>query len=132
MEVPWGQPVVGDHLHHDVVGRWPLVGRHHTDLEGTTQQLVRCLQASVPTPSPSCGWEGIRKAAYQEQVLLVPLHDDSGIVEGCGGAVRALVELKEGRGVEDAIDLQRRGQEGWCKACHGMELPPKPWCAAAL
>lgn len=33
VEVPGGQPVVRDHLHHDVVRRWPLVGRHHTDQE---------------------------------------------------------------------------------------------------
>lgn len=52
VEVPGGQPVIRDHLHHDIVRRWPLVGRHHTDLEGTAQQLIGCLRALVPDCGP--------------------------------------------------------------------------------
>lgn len=52
VEVSRGKSVVRDHLHHNVVGWWPLVGRHHTDLEGMTQWLILCLHPSVPNYSP--------------------------------------------------------------------------------
>lgn len=53
VEVPRGEAVVGDHLHHNIVGRWPLVGRHHTDLQGMRQRLILCLHPSVSKPQPA-------------------------------------------------------------------------------
>lgn len=46
--------------------------------------------------------------------------------------MRAPVQLEEGCGVEDAVDLQRRRRQRWYKACHGRELPPKLSCAVAF
>lgn len=58
---------------------------------------------------------------HQKQVLLVPPDNDCLIVERSRQALRVLIEVKEGCGIEDAIYLTGGGQEG--RHLHGHNLP---------
>lgn len=77
-----------------------------------------------------------RKGAHQEQVLLVPLHQHRDVVGAGGAVVGAPVQLQEGGGVEDAVDLRRESTAGiargfgvaqsshWLSLLKGMKQRP--------
>lgn len=118
VQVPRGQPVVRDHLHHHVVRGGPLVRRHHPHLPGRHGGQGWLLEELWGR-----GRGERRKGTHQEQVLLVSLHLHRDVVGAGGAVVGAPVQLQEGRGIEDAIDLGRESTGGVVQVWHSPEHP---------
>lgn len=128
VEVPGGQPFVGDHLHHAEVRGGAQVGGDGSHLDKKKKRKKKSCDATptIRTTLMAPGTvlvvkrlamrslsEELRKVAAgtdQEEVLFIALHGDHQAERGGGDLVRAAEQVEEGGGVEDAVHLHTQTQ----------------------
>lgn len=110
VEVPGGQPLVGDHFDHREVGRGSQEGRHGSNLDARAEPW-HALNPGGAFPKKK-EEPPTRVETHQEQVLLVALHPHREAEGRRAELARAAVQIQEGGGVEDAIRLHTHDSGG--------------------